>query len=450
MAAPVTGVKYRILNVDFLTYIEALDQGTADVRLRPWKESKLQYWEFETVPGNVGFYYVRNVGNNKRCLYCDGSSITATTPTTTYSLAKIWYENGSYRLTVRYSTTDYYVNPDDYGALMKATSTKNDTDKQKWQLITVASPPSVPIYEGILQTGNYRIRNLDGKSLFTLPDKKFIGAVNLFVRPQRSEADKLRAYQRWIVTRQESGDYTIQNAGNNSYLGCTVATPTVGDSLVGLENIYIWKFQSIGGFAWSIRLPSGGLSVGSADNDIEDEDEMSLVPSDNTSSQIWFMEKYIPLGKDQIHAKREIQEGTYVFQSAHDSSIYMKAISNAWRIAAATTAPSKFKLEYVDANSAHFTLTYTTAATKTTAAESKIVADTGGFIGLNDDGTEFVLLEKDKDDPGFVICRPDPGHPHKVVTSRTKIDGNGNSVFAIDNLVAGEALQMWKLIPSTA
>lgn len=48
MAEPIPGVKYRIKNSDFQTYIELLDSATTttgadSVRLRPAKESDRQY-----------------------------------------------------------------------------------------------------------------------------------------------------------------------------------------------------------------------------------------------------------------------------------------------------------------------------------------------------------------------------------------------------------------------
>ena len=53
------------------------------------------------------------------------------------------------------------------------------------------------------------------------------------------------------------------------------------------------------------------------------------------------MEKYTPIGKDKIYAKRELAEGKYLLRSAHDQSIYMNAFSTPWRINPGTATTSK-------------------------------------------------------------------------------------------------------------
>ena len=45
------------------------------------------------------------------------------------------------------------------------------------------------------------------------------------------------------------------------------------------------------------------------------------------------MEKYVPIGEDKIHAKRELAEGNYLIKSlAHDRTIYMNYSSNSSHI----------------------------------------------------------------------------------------------------------------------
>ena len=44
------------------------------------------------------------------------------------------------------------------------------------------------------------------------------------------------------------------------------------------------------------------------------------------------MEKYVPIGEDKIYAKRELAEGNYLIQSAHDQTIYMNYSSDSSRI----------------------------------------------------------------------------------------------------------------------
>ena len=53
------------------------------------------------------------------------------------------------------------------------------------------------------------------------------------------------------------------------------------------------------------------------------------------------MEKYVPIGKDKIHAKRELAEGNYLIQSAHDQTIYMNYVSDSTRISPGTSTTSK-------------------------------------------------------------------------------------------------------------
>ncbi|KAK2459389.1 hypothetical protein APHAL10511_008594 [Amanita phalloides] len=416
MTDPVPGVKYRIQSLDYQAYLELAD-GSSTVRLRSAKETDRQCWQFERGSGSSS-YYVRNVANSTQYLYFNTSNSTVITyggANTSYSLVNVSYQDDAYKLSFYYTSTNYYFYTVDNTTTVSATSTSQNVEPQKWRLVPVTSQQ---IYNGPLQSGTYRIRSLNGVSLLTMPSGQSIGSTNVYVRSQ-DQSDQ-GAYQRWTVTRQQSGLYAISNAGTNSYLGCN-ATALVGDGIVGLQNVYLWDIYSAGGFAWSLRIPAAQLSVGAADYEIEDEGEMSLVPSDNTPSQIWFMEN--------------------VLQNVNDQTIYMNAFGKPWRIAPGTAITSKFKLKYIDANSAHFTLTY---VAKTTPAP--VVADVGGYLGLAGKGTEFVLLEKDEGSPGYIICRPDTGRPYKVVSGRTTTDINQNSAFAIENVVAGDAAQMWTLV----
>ena len=53
------------------------------------------------------------------------------------------------------------------------------------------------------------------------------------------------------------------------------------------------------------------------------------------------MEKYVPIGQDKIHAKRELAEGNYLIQSVHDQTIYMNYFSDSSRISPGTGTKSK-------------------------------------------------------------------------------------------------------------
>ena len=99
------------------------------------------------------------------------------------------------------------------------------------------------------------------------------------------------------MTLQPSGTYVIQNAGNNSYLGCGATISVLGDALVGVNTTpgFQWELQSVGGFAWSwvlpqfklygfltlilfsLHLPKTTFSVGFADYEVEDGDEVSFL-----------------------------------------------------------------------------------------------------------------------------------------------------------------------------
>ncbi|KAK2460200.1 hypothetical protein APHAL10511_007791 [Amanita phalloides] len=207
--------------------------------------------------------------------------------------------------------------------------------------------------------------------------------------------------------------------------------------------------------AWSLRIPETDMSIGVVDNCIDDEDEICLVPSDTTTSQVWFMEKYFPICPDKIHAKREVEEGNYFLQSAFNSTVYMEAVSSPWHITAGSEPSTQFKLKYVKERSARFTLTLVTKS-----VPAPVIADVGGYIGLALKATEFILMEKDEGNPGHIICCADSGHRHKighlhkeghihkVVSSRVVTDINDNAAFAIDSREAGELEQMWILIPA--
>jgi hypothetical protein len=440
MTPPIAGVQYRIQSVDLETYIQVLDTaptgGVADnVRLRPVKEDSRQYWTLQPITGSTQ-YHIQNVANTNLylCNYynsyvymmysCSGVS-------SYYTTADVSSVDNAYRIILYYSTTQFYAGPSADNTSVALSSSMNNLDGQKWNLVPVTPPP---VNNHQLETGMYRIRNLNGTSLLTMPST---ADNDVYARTQLDQSP----YQRWAVTRQSNGAYTVLNAGTNTFLGCNLAISIPGSNLTGLplQNPFPWDLQSVGGFAWSLRVPARDWSVGFTGYEVEDEVAVSLDLSDATASQIWFMEKYIAVGQDVIYAKCELPAGKYLLQSAHDETIYMNVKSTPWRLLPGTDTTSQFELKY-NVNSASFTLTYVTNS------GTPIINDAGGYLAINSPGqsTSFVLLEKDAGDPGYFICRPDSGHPRKVISARTTTV-SGNTVFTVEKMTEGDPQHMWIL-----
>ncbi|KAK2462991.1 hypothetical protein APHAL10511_004978 [Amanita phalloides] len=440
MNDPVAGVKYRIQHAYYRTYIELTKDGR--VGLRGEKASDLQYWQFDVDPS--GYHYIRSVAdNNKRLSLSDFVPSSAV-------ISAVWLSyDSTYRLTAyqpSYITLFVYASEDDPTLRASTWTAEYPLTGADWLLVPVTSSQ---ICSNPLPPGNYRVRNYNGNSLLTIHHTghsigQGVASAHVYVRSQHHESP----YQRWTVTPQQSGQYIIQNAGNNSYLGYGSSTPVVGDSVVQSRTAHLWDVRNIGGLAWSIRVPSSDISIGSG-VPMKDGDNMRLVSSNFTPSQIWFFESYFPFGRDEIYAKQEVPEGKYLLQNVvrhanwNNAPTYMNAVSTPWRISPGSDTTCKFALKYIDNSSPNFTLTYVTNTT-----ESLVVADVGGYIGFSDTGTEFVLLERNQGDPGYVICRPDSGHPIKVVSGRITTDLSNNSVFSIENQAAGDTYQMWLLVPT--
>ncbi|KAK2466558.1 hypothetical protein APHAL10511_001420 [Amanita phalloides] len=369
---PVPGVKYRIQNVELLTCLELFDPtatSKTDVVLRPLRETDRQYW------------------NNHFLALADSSVLLHTRLDSSVALASVWYKDGAYAITFLWleNKLEYYCYTDDSNSKVHVTREYKDHDTYRWQL--------VPVTSCLLDSGNYRIRNINGKSLLTMPEGQAIRSTSVYVRSQLDQS----LYQRWIVNVDPSANhYTIQNAGNSLYLGGRATIAISGDSLTGLQNVFPWEIQSVGGFAWFLCIPGTGMSVSISDNCINDEAGICLIPSDTTASQIWFMEKYISICPDNVHARCEVNEGNYFLQSAFNE-VYMKAVNSPWRITVGNEPTSQFKLKYAKENSARFTLTH---VSKTLPAPA--VADVGDYLGFSLKGTEFVLLEKHEGSPGYV------------------------------------------------
>ncbi|KAK2467509.1 hypothetical protein APHAL10511_000364 [Amanita phalloides] len=439
-------VKFRIQSVDLEICIELVDgsssgpNGLTDVRLRSPKGTDFQYWRFETaeVKEDTAYYCVRNVANSEQCLRLDNGVVCAGPASKVDGLAIVTLKGGEYGLAFHINQTnfDFHTPDTDNSHDIVYAKEPDNTAATKWHLAPVASQTTDTNLPGI-----YRIRSSDGKNLLTMPAKT-AESKKIYIRSQLDQSP----YQQWIVALERDGQYSIQSNGNQLYIGRSAA-PAAAGHLVGSTEVCLWDIHSVGGFAWSFRIPGGNLSVGFADYEIDDKDEARLVSSDNTYSQIWFMEKSFPIGQDKVHAKRGVRDGVYFLRNAKDNYTYMNVSDNPWRIIPSSLTAAMFELKYVNQTSGRFTLALTD-----TNVELKVAVVTDGVeehIGLNRKGTEFVLLEKDDGDPGYVICLSDSEHPPKVVSGRTTTDINQNLAFALDNKTAGESMQMWILVPGS-
>ncbi|KAK2459809.1 hypothetical protein APHAL10511_008130 [Amanita phalloides] len=414
MISPDPDLQFRIQSAVFLTCLElsaVSDLYVTEVGLRPPSDTDYQLWRFEEAGSS---YHVRNVANSNQFLLEHASAVFASDTYTDHRAVQVSYRDGAYHLAfhTRDGHYEFYAADGSRGKVRVEDFGERDVEweERKWHLVPQTSPSMIrdpPL------AGSYRIRSHDGKNLLTMPEKS-TGATNVYVRSQFDQSD----YQRWIVTLKSDRQCIIQNDGSKLYLGCSAASPAVGDGLVGLEEEYLWHIPSIGGSAWSLRIPASEFSIGIADYEIHDRDEVCLVPIDNAYSQLC-----IPTADRQRPP-------------------YLHERLPPWRIVPGFLTTSKFELKYINKDSGRFKLT---VADTNPAQEVTVIEDREDHIGLTGKGTEFALLEGD---PGHVIFLPDSGHPLRVVSGRTTTDNNGNPVFSVDKKVAEDLIQMWILVPT--
>lgn len=431
---PLPDVVYRIQNVDWKSYI-SMPGYSINAEMRVFSDSTAQQWLFiETALGSQK-YYLQNADQTDQYL---GRSYTSVNIVAIASRTE-W--------TVNYKDDSYFIS--DSGAdwitadrtlLVTASATKTVYDNQKWNLIPVV--PSV-VVNNPLPTGYYRIRSFDGRNLLTLLDGESVGNSSVYIKGQELS----NPYQKWSVTQQGDGLYVIQNSGDSlDYIGCN--PPNVkGVRVTALSSPFKWSIQNLGS-GWMITLPPAipkpisPLSIGFPGYLAESNTDVDLQASDDTPSQLWFFEKFIPIGNEEVHAERLVAEGQYAFQCCHDVTTYMTAKEIPFRIVSGTSSPTKFKLTYLNKNSAKFQLSWTTSGKKTV-----YVTNRGGYLSLATKATTFVLLCEQKEDPGYYLCEPDAGYPRKIVSNRIITDVDKNKVFAIDNMSDSNPMQMWTLDP---
>ncbi|KAF8226587.1 hypothetical protein L208DRAFT_1406775 [Tricholoma matsutake] len=170
---------------------------------------------------------------------------------------------------------------------------------------------------------------------------------------------------------------------------------------------FSWHFRNLGlPSLFSVDLPQTGLSIGFANFSVQSNEDVFLEPSDNTPSQMWFFEKYIPFDKEKVHAQRQpgIDEGTYYIQNCYDSTNYMNYVGSPPRIQSGGPKSGKttrFTLKYEE-NSAELTLAYNEVSSTTPPTITPHrVADVGGSLSCANMATNWVLLKEDEKDPGY-------------------------------------------------
>lgn len=407
----------------------------ANAEMRVFSDSTAQQWLFiETALGSQK-YYIQNAAQTDQYLGLSSTNVNIVAIATRTA----W--------TVNYQDDSYFISNSeanwitaDRSLIVTAPTTKTVYNYQKWNLIPVV--PSV-VDINPLPTGYYRIRSFNGLNLLTLPDGKSVGDRSVYIKDQELSY----AYQKWSVTQQGDGLYVIQNSADSlDYVGCN--PPNVkGARVTALSSPFKWSIQNLGS-GWMITLPPAipkpisPLSIGFAGYLAESNTDVTLQPSDDTPSQLWFFEKFVPIGDEEVHAERLVAEGKYRFQCCHDVTTYMIAKDTPFRIVSGTTSITKFKLTYLNESSAKFRLSWTTSNNITVYVTNK-----GGYLGFATKATTFVLLYKKRDDPGYYLCEPDAGYPRKIVSNRVVTDVDNNKVFAIDNMSDSNSMQMWTLVP---
>ncbi|KAF4618250.1 hypothetical protein D9613_011623 [Agrocybe pediades] len=298
-----------------------------------------------------------------------------------------------------------------------------------------------------LPKGLYRIRSFTGNYVLTMPEKPLEdGKVIPYVAKQVPKNE----YQRWQVTPQENGLYTISNSGNNMYLAGPTNNLTTGTLLRGQSpkedpKPFEWVIQSVNGVLFFVGVPTATLSMGFADYDANESEQVALTTSDNAPSQIWLFETMQPLASATFSQSRWLKPGSYIIELSQTNAYLVVSDTHDLTTDARQSQATRFQVTYKDENASNFTLSYTKG---NPAEQFYIIGSTsnGGRVETTDeeaDPTEWAVLRLEAGEDVYYIVQAGVQDSQRSVSSR-RIISMGRSYFAIDPLARGEVMQMFR------
>lgn len=413
--------------------------------------STFQQWKiFLVQPGNS--FYIQNVGNSQYLAagtysssYNGWYSVCATATSCSFSVAQL---AGSAAWNIIFNAS-YYVHDEDGGIYIVAQNysySKNQQDRRQWYLdpVSVNAAAPIPSYvpmiiKNPLPKGVYRIRCFSNNYLLTMP--KTAGA-----SPYVTKQIPGDTYQRWLITPQPNGLYTISNSGKGLYLAGSSSNlvegaPLIGQSIAAGEASFQWNIQTFNpGVMFFIGLPDVHLSVGFANYEAEDSSVVALESSDNIPSQIWFFETFKQLSPAIFHEKRFLEPGKYKIELLHDNHYLTVDSSDNLSSASTRGSAAEFIIAYADDTVPHFTIYHSDSDGKLF-----IYGDQDRIKTSEDRKTQWVVLPLEHEDgaTAYHICDAVSADPRTAISSRIITDRK-KLFFALDPLAEQEVMQLFR------
>ncbi|KAJ2926160.1 hypothetical protein H1R20_g10936, partial [Candolleomyces eurysporus] len=294
---------YTIQNVDFNSCLEMtvrpVNKPTSG---RPWKDSDKQRWRFVLAPGSEDEYYIYNVAQ-KTYLGILSEKDRRLVSKSRFNASK-WLlypvrssqNKHTFEIVLSGEETDTCLQLGEFGNPYIAD--RDNSEAQHWRVFSGNPPSPFPTHPVTLPPGYYRIRNLDGRSILSLPDGD-ADVPGEHPSAHIAEQDSDNDHQRWFVKpKVDDGNlFSIQSSTNHGdFLGVDSTQLVKYGSIRGLPFEFFWELQSVGGFGYTLRVKSlqGTLSPGfNAPVDLD-----SLGNGKYNHSQVWLFEKWdkIPTG----------------------------------------------------------------------------------------------------------------------------------------------------------
>ncbi|KAF5342358.1 hypothetical protein D9611_001754 [Ephemerocybe angulata] len=294
---------YTIQNVDFMSCLEmTVRPVNKPVSARPWKDSDKQKWKFVLVSGSEDEYYIYN--NAQKTYLGIASESDRRLCSKSRSNASRWllYPLKSiqgaltFEVVLAGEESDTCLELGEFGNPHIAD--REESEAQQWRIFRGSPVSSILTHSVTLAAGYYRIRNLDGHSILSLPDSEPVEGPTDYTGAYITEQDSDNDHQRFFVKPKADDErqFSIQSGANRGeYLGVD-STQHVRFGLVrGLPHEFFWEVESIGGFAYALRVKSvqGDLSPGfisQLQNDASGR--VILLPSNSNHSQAWLFERW--------------------------------------------------------------------------------------------------------------------------------------------------------------
>ncbi|KAF4618460.1 hypothetical protein D9613_010174 [Agrocybe pediades] len=333
----------------------------------------------------------------------------------------------------------------------------NTQPRWVFEAVGKVSPPTIQpefkspvVKKDPVPDGLYRIRSYTGTYLLTMPEAPLDAGGRII--PYVAKQVPKNEYQRWQVTRQENGLYTVQNSGNNLYLAAPSSNLATGTLLLGQSETanpkpFEWNIQSVNGLYFFVGVPTATLSMGFADYEAQESKQVAVTTSDSAPSQIWWFETMHPLASATFSHSRLLTPGAYIIELSQSNAFLVVSDTHNLTVKAQRGEATRFHVTYKDDHTSRFTLSYRDSSN----GQYFIIANTlnGGRVETNEvqvNATQWAVLRLEPGEDVYHIIQADVQDPQRSISSR-RIASMGRSYFAIDPLARGEVMQMFRFHP---